>query len=536
MSYSHVPRRASFRGLGLFDDLPTTPPTVQAAAVQALQPTISTAEDIAKQQAIAFAQTQLANYPSQAEVLAQYNEYSGYLNAIPGFKVSDLKDPSKCVGVMKEALLNYAAANGIEVPTTTAAAKAEAEKQLEAYALKVASGAVGVDLSAFQPLPTNAKSLEKACVSMAVTAVIMDTGVDPRLVTVTFECLKDGKLSAADCVAIGKCAGALAGAVVAQAFGIPAPIGAFLGGLVGGEIGGFVGDAIGLSNKEYEKRQAAENAAFAAWQAAVLAEAQPLCVAALTVYWDNFDNMLAGTELRWRMAETQIGWQFGIRWFGQEHDNLNGRAFSQSWDPTAQKFTGPVTTANRAEVLIKNTNYGYYSGATNTLHTSSVYWCPYDYGCPYPQTPSLGGGIYERDAQAFLARGARWMSPATRNLQCTFKPISYAGGFNNAAADWAYYVQQTVLQEQASIEALNIISVTVSGDLVRTAAQVAAEKAMHDMLTASSDQIVTAGIDRATALRAAVNTGTQLSDLLNYGALFVGLGVLGAAIYKKHKP
>lgn len=533
MSYARIPSRSSLHGLGLYDDLPTAT-DVKNATVQTLKSSASDVGDAAKQQAIAFAQTQIANYPSQSEVLDQYTAYAKYLNAIPGFNPDDMQDPKKCVALMKQALLNYAADNGIVVPTTTAAAKAEAEQMLEAYALKVASGAVGIDLSQFSPLPTNARALEKAVVSLAVTAVIMQTGIDPKLVTVTAECLMDGKLSYNDCEAIGKCAGAIAGAIVGQAFGIPAPIGAFVGGLVGGMAGGTVGEIFGMGG---DNQQAAFDRvvnAFNDWNNATLDAAQKLCTSALTVYWDTFDDMLAQNELRWQMAEVQIGWKFGARWFGQEHDDVNGRPFSQSWDTTTGKFTGPVTTANRAALLSKNTNYGIYA-SNGTLQATPVYWCPYDYGCPYPQgTPNLGAGPLERDAQAFLARGAAWYPASKRSLVCVFRTPEGDPAFNAADRDkWLSYIEQTVAGEQSAVYALKIISVSVSGDLVRSAAQAAAEKKMHDLLSASSTEILKAGLDRGVALSAAKRTGTQLSDFINYGALFIGVGVLGAAIYKR---
>lgn len=545
MSYSHVPTaRRSLYGLGLFNDIPPSlkPAAASAsdyaktAAASAVNAGTSAA-NAAKQQAIDFANQQIQSYPSAAEVVAQYNQYAAYLNAIPGFKASDMKDPSKAVGLMEKALLNYAAANGILIPTSTAAVKAD----VEAYALAVASGAVGIDLSQYKNITgLTAKSLENAALDIACTACVMYTGIDPSILTVTAESLLDGKLSEDDCKAIGTVAGAIAGAAIGQAIGIPAPIGALIGGIIGGDIGGTIGEIIGLGGKsdaEMEKEFQQTLAAWAAWKGSADAAYQALCVPIQTKYWDTFDAILLGNELRWRKAELAIGWKFGLRWFGQEPYTSIGQPFSHSWDAVKHTFTGAVTTDNRASVFQTNANHDTYSSGGD-ITSATTYWCAFPYGCPYPTTPNYGGGILERDAEAMGARGAIWIPPANRQPQCPL-PVAYApidqSGLAPTETAYAAQLNSLLQAERAALQGLSIISIAVSGDLVKTAATVAAEKAVYDHVSMSAHDMSLAAVQRISALSAAKKTGTQLSDFLNYSAILLGVGVLGAALYKRQR-
>lgn len=527
MSYSYAPRRPLY-GLGFLSELPGGDPTAAASAT--LKQDAASVGDAAKAQAIAYANQQIANYPSAAEVAAQYDQYAQYLKAIPGFNPEDMKDPSKAVGLLKDALINYAAANGIIVPTSTAQAKAE----LEDYALKIASGYVGVDLSQYKNLSLSAKGLENAAVDIACTAVVMATGIDPSMLTVTYEALKDGKLTEDECVAIGTVAGAIAGAAVGQAFGIPAPIGAFIGGIIGGDIGGTIGQIFSLNTKsaaDFRKEEEAAFAALQAFQRSTIAAANKVCAPIQLAYWNAFDDILLGNELRWEKAEIEIGWKFGIRWFGQDAYTTLGQPMSHAWVPAKKNFTGPFTSANRAEVLRQNVNHDTYSSG-GQLTPTATYWCPFGYGCPYPQVPSLGAGILERDAQAFLARGALWIPPSLRTKDCVFPPLIGSG---QTAQEWVDQINLQVRGEQAAYRALSTISCAVSGDLVKTAAAVGAEKKINDYLKMSSTEMGRADAQRTLDLSAAKKTGVQLSDLVNYSALFIGAGVLGAALYKRSK-
>lgn len=531
MSYSYAPSRRPLYGLGLFSTLPGGDPT--AAASKTLKQDAASVGNAAKAQAIAYANQQIANYPSASEVAAQYNQYAQYLKAIPGFNPEDMKDPQKAVGLLKDALINYAAANGIIVPTSTAAAKAE----LEDYALKIASGYTGIDLSQYKNLSVSAKGLENAAVDIACTAFVMYTGVDPSILTVTYEALKDGKLTEPECVAIGSVAGAIAGAAIGQAFGIPAPIGALIGGEVGGMVGGTIGEIIGLTGDDTAFKKQLDDMVNQekAFEQSTLAQAQKICAPLQNAYWDSFDNLLMGMELRWEKAEVEIGWKFGLRWFGQDAYTTLGQPMSHAWVPAQQNFTGPYTAANRAEVLSKNVNYDTYSSG-GALTPTATYWCPYGYGCPYPTVPNLGGGLLERDAQAFLARGALWIPSALRPAQCVFpapSPDAWDRPIDRAA--WVQTVMDQIRGEQAALGALRTLSVAVSGDLVKTAASVAAEKTINDQLSMSASQMSHADAQRTLDLSAAKKTGVQLSDLINYSALFIGLGVLGAALYKRSK-
>lgn len=564
MSYSHVPERRPIYGLGsAYSDLPgsgvdllkQTGTDYAKALQQSGTAYAESAASAAKQQAINYANQLIASYPSAAEVVAQYNQYKSYLEAIPHFNPADMKDPKKVVALMEQALLNYAAANGILLPTSSAAVKAD----IEAYALAVASGYTGIDLSQYKNITgLNARSLENACLDLACTAFVMYTGIDPSLLTVTAEALADGKLTENECQAIGSVAGAIAGAIIGQVFGIPAPIGAFIGGLAGGYVGGTIGEIFGLGGKsDSEIRQEFADAA-AAWSAFMKnanATFEAACVPIQNKYWDTFDSILLGNELRWETAEVQIGWKFGLRWFGiepsQPHYALSsvrnlpayvGFPFSHAWDPSTLAYTGPITTANRAEVDGAIWSYQLYLD-NGTSTGTNTYWCSYDYGCPYPAAPVLGAGLLERDAEAFAARGALWLPPGTRGTECalpaTFGPVKAlspaeaASGLSPLEAAYSRQLQYLLNAEYAALQGLAAISIAVSGDLVKTAATVAAEKAINDQLTMSASEMSLAATKRTTDLAGATVTGDNLSTFLNYSALFIGIGVLGAAFYKR---
>lgn len=525
MAYSYIgqreARRPRGRSLGLFDDLSPSADNARTQAVQTLNDQAAQVTDGAKQQAIQFAQQQLQNYPSAADVLAQYNEYAGYLK---GTDISKLKDPTQAVLIVKQALIAYAAANGI--PTNTPG--------LEDYALSIAQGYTDIPLPAH--FPQSNADLKKAAVDIAVTAVVMYTGVDPKLVTVTVDALLDGKLSMDECTAIGTCAGAIAGAAIGQAVGIPAPIGALIGGAAGGMAGGTVAEMFGLYDPQEAVRKL--EAAEKSFETATITQAQSICHSVRGAFWDAFDNLLAATELRWQTAEVNIGWKFGLRWYGQEREvavSTQGQPFSHAWDPTQRRFSGPLTSANRATYLRTEKNYGLIDANGNLANTNyPVYWCAQSAGCPYPVVPNLGAGPYERDAQAFLARGAYWIPPAQRSLDCPLPlPPSDAAFVAQSRLDWLNSVKQAIAIEQASTGALQIIAVAVAGDLTKSAAAVAAEKALTDQFKLTATELSNANINRVYALSAAKKTGAQLSDLLNYSALFIGVGVLASALYRR---
>lgn len=537
MSYARVPRRGltGFYGYAGYSDLPPADPNsipgvasykAQAAAA------VSGMADQSKAQAIAYASQQLQNYPSAAEVLAQYNEYSGYLKSVAGFDPADMQDPKKCVALMKQALIAYAKANGY--PTSTK----EAEQALVSYAASVAASELGVSIPA--NWPTNLKDLKSVAVDLACTAVVMETGVDPRSLTVVADALADGKLSEDECTAIGTAAGAIAGAVIGQAFGIPAPIGAFVGGLIGGDIGGTIGEIFGATNHPTEQEMID---AAKAWINATLTQANTACTTTRSDYWKLFDQMLLAVELQWEVAEaSQVGWRFDLRWFGAETYSKLGMGFSHLWNPPTNNFTGGPTSAWRAQV-IKSTPTDTYAndpttGQAVTIHGMEYdYGCPVAFGCPYPVVTGvpMPGPPLNRVAQAFLARGAEWLPPAQRH-PCSFPQPPVAVAWDGGARSiWIQSMQAVLAEEQQAVKALRILSVTVAGDLIKTAAVVGAEKGLYDLLKKSTLQLNTNAIQRGSALAQAKITGQNLSDMLNYGMLALGVGLLGAALWKRKR-
>ena len=527
MAYVNVPRRG-FRGFGGYNDLPGVDPSTtsggQAFKNQASS-VASTVSDQSKASAISFAQDQLSNYPSAASVEAQYEKYKSYLNSIPNFKPGDLRDPSKCVDLMKQALIAYAKANGY--PTTTK----EAERELAAYAASIAASELGVDIPAHWP--SNMKDLKSVAVDLACTAVIMYTGADPRSLTVVYDALLDGKLSPAECEAIGATAGAIAGAVIGQAFGIPAPIGAFIGGLIGKDIGGTIGQIFGAGPSGAEEMQSRIDAARS-WANSTLQQANALCSDARSVYWKTFDQLLLAIELQWETQEVQIGWQFDLRWFGTA-----GQGFYQSWDPSSKTFSGPYTSAFRADVIGHSPGTVCPASGPCKYTNESVYGCAYNYGCPYPVVPNIPSPpMFTRVVQAFLARGAMWIDPSKRQYQCSYKlPGSGASSLLDGTAkqQWLSAMASDLKAEQAAVKSLQMLSVTIVGDLVKTAASVGAEKAIVEKLKMNTAQIAEASFQRSLALSKAKDTGKNLSDLLNYGAFALGAGLLGATLWKRSR-
>ncbi len=364
----------------------------------------------------------------------------------------------------------------------------------------------------------------------------MYTGVDPKIMTVTVDALMDGKLSPDECEAIGAAAGAIAGAVIGQAVGIPAPIGAFVGGLIGQDIGGTLGQIFGAGPSGTEEMDERFKAAKA-WAQAKLDQANAACSQARSVYWETFDNLILATELQWEAAEVQIGWRFGLRWFGIETWTARGQSFSHTWDPQKLAFTGALTSAWRAAQVGPGQPIETYASGSDKPIRSTVYTygCPFDFGCPYPVVSGLPmpEGNAARVGQAFLARGALWLPAGQRHYQCSYPPPNTDQLFNEAKYAWIDSMQSDLNYEKAAIRALQILSVTVVGDLVKTAAVVATEKAMNDLLKSSQVDLNRAEISRGQALNTAQHTGKNLSDLLNYGVLALGLGALGALAWKK---
>lgn len=521
MSYQAIPRRRGLRG---YNDLPGADPTAYPS-ITSLQPQAASVADQSKAQAIAFAQAQIANYPPATALKAEFDQYESYLKAIPGFDpAAFLQDPAKAEAWMKQALLSYAAANGI--PTNTAQAKA--------YIASLASGALGVPIPS--DWPTNTKDLKKACLDFACTATVMYTGVDPKIISVTADALADGKLSPDECEAIGGTAGAIAGAAIGQAVGIPAPIGAFVGNLIGRDIGGTLGQIFGAGQSGTEEMES-RIAAARSLANSTLQQANDICTKARRVYWDTFDQLLLATELQWETTEAQIGWKFGLRWFGIESYTPLGQGFSHAWD--GKRFSGPEIGTNRA-VRVK-TEHGSLCYTENGLNhcvtdIQYTYGCQQSYGCPYPPLPSgvVAEPGFERDVGAFLARGALWLPPLQRHYACSYRLPTLTELFDtNAKQAWIASMQDDLIHEQAAVQALKTISVTVIGDLIKTAAAVGAEKKINDLLKASAGEMNARVLARGKALAQAKSTGQNLSDLLNYGTLALGVGILGIALYRR---
>lgn len=160
-------------------------------------------------------------------------------------------------------------------------------------------------------IPHSAKEAETALINMGCTAAALELGVDPKLAVVTVDAVIDGHLDSEDCESIGKTAGAVAGAAICQAYGIPAPIGAFLGGELGGAIGSGVAKIFGLSSRAYKKWLDEQKKIVAQIHAA----AEDQCRQIREGYWTNFDTYVVELERLWEELEMKAGYKFQMRWF-----------------------------------------------------------------------------------------------------------------------------------------------------------------------------------------------------------------------------
>lgn len=538
MSYAFVPRRPSLRGYAGYNDLPGADPNAYLSTMkQQAQASATTLADAAKDTAIQYAEQQIANYPPASELLDEYNTYKGYLKGIPDFDVDKfLHDPKMAEQWMKQALTSYLQTQGIPIGSSSA----------QAYIASVASGVLGVPIPS--DWPTNMKDLKKTAVTMACTAVAMYTGVDPKTISVTADALADGKLSPEECQSIGGMAGAAAGATAAQAFGIPAPIGAAIGNLVGRDIGGTLGQIFG-AGKSGTQEMDDRIAALRSSANKTIAQANQICDDARSAYWKTFDALLLAMELQWQTLEVNLanpqnappdppGWKFALRWYGTESYTNLGQPFSHAWNPTTQRFDGAEIASNRAVRIKTDVDVVVDDQGKQHQYYDYTYGCPFDFGCPYPPLPpDVAHPVgFERDVAAFLARGALWVIPSKRNYTCSYQlPPSGAVELMDTATyeAWHQSITSDLQREQAALQALKTISVAVIGDLIKTGASVAAEKTLNEMLRADQATIIARALARSKALTQAKATGKNLSDLLNYGMLALGAGLLASVFMKR---
>jgi hypothetical protein len=435
-------------------------------------------------------------------------------------------------------------------------------------------------------LPHSAKEAETALVNIGCSAAAMELGVDPKLAVVTVDAIMDGKLDSNDCEAIGKTAGAIAGAAICQAYGIPAPIGAFLGGEIGGFVGGEVAKIFGLSDRAYKKWLAEQKRIVAQLQAA----AEQQCHVIREGYWQSFDTYVVALEQLWEELELKTGHKFQMRWFdralgqgllpfveqqpklyppGFLSDQICATVCEDGW--TARSGTAPYLTSKEVmanpQLMLglssKCREHYIHNPQMNALRRFALKKdpkipdpkmqdmcgrdCLAQFGCLYPDlepyvkyAPS-DPGLYSstrRAVAAYRALGFVWKPPPpysyepsrpadeSRQTYCQF-PAATSKEIKDKKyrALWTSWLATLVNAEQLRIAQLNSVSVKLAGDLTTTAAMVAAQVSLSDAKT------------RAAAVKSLTGTDvTALSgrnSLVNNGALAGGLGVLGYSFWSR---
>jgi hypothetical protein len=214
------------------------------------------------------------------------------------------KDPAAAKQWSEDYLRKYARDNGI--PTTESDVKAIASSELTK---ELDRNGIPIDR-----LPQNKQELVDALREGAAAYVTAQTGIDPKLTEVTIEALSDGKLSDDEMRAIGSTAGAIAGAAVCQAFGIPAPIGAFFGREFGGMVGATVSQVFGIAPTPGDIERAAE-AAFEAQQRALREREEKACRKYQEDVYVYVRQTITSLESQWENIERAVGTGFELRWF-----------------------------------------------------------------------------------------------------------------------------------------------------------------------------------------------------------------------------
>lgn len=430
---------------------------------------------------------------------------------------------------------------------------------------------------------SDASSFISASARAAVAQIA--PGVPFDLFETTFDALSDGRVTSAEAKGIVIGAAGFVGAVIGQAFGLPAPIGALLGQLI---VGGLA-EAFGWGPDDSEKLKSAQDAASQA-AATAHAECTALSVALWLEYqhyWDAIAKTLNDSirkNQEWLTPHGSCGRTDGIRMFG-----------STTLDIIRDGSGAPLVT-NLADVKKgAKPKYRTYP-ITMTRSCSDARGCPY-LSMPmerlivrdkYPVGPAdlrrvptvetsapgcdamsallfWGARRYATPMQVFYAMQGKpdqWVKPSTYHesqltshnappweevLHSDYDYLSsvvgYVGTINFGTAvsscpapAWAAFMFKSLEQAAAS-------TALVQRDLARTvsaatteygiryhmeqAAQVNWEVASAAQKRKAAREVAaqTAGLRRAVI--EAKRRGREKADLLNYGLLAAG----GAAVF-----
>jgi len=385
-----------------------------------------------------------ATVKTGAEVKASFDYYASFAPSKPKLADLNLDNGTEWAAT---TLKNYAKANA---------------KEWGADVIQNVASAYGYEGYIPDKIPTNEKEAAQALVHVGCAAFGAETGINPEIAEVTVEAVLDGKLDSNDCESIGATAGAIAGAALCQAYGIPAPIGAFLGGKIGGFIGGEVADIFGLTEKAYKEwlRKQKELAAKE------LGEYEKYCGQVREGYWSSFDTLVVAVEKRWEALELQIGSRFDVRFFGaapfaianyiDQHTDypwqtyLGARSCGISCPDgvsvrnSSKEVLATLSAADRfalqlrcRDEMVRNTHLPAWTrvqwaaqkkaGSTvvPAITEGCTHTCLADFGCPYPDMQSAishfptAPGLYgstRRTCSALRALGYVWYPPLGPDL------------------------------------------------------------------------------------------------------------------------
>jgi hypothetical protein len=439
------------------------------------------------------------------EVKADFERWKSYGDTAGD--IADVSTPEQAQEYTVEALKSYANDKGYPV---TGQVEEDIHNIAAGYGEEYfSSQGVDVDL--------RFKDLNGAAKSVAYAGVTYATGVNPAIAEVTVEALSDGKLDDDECVAIASVAGSVAGAAVGQAFGIPAPIGAWVGGMIGNVIGGVVSDIFGLGEDAEEKAER-ERKELAAALAQARQEATWACNRSRAQYWLALDQTMIGINEEWTKLECEIGTRFDLRWFGATPAHVFN-------------FNRGVTLAEWCDVGGKQRGC-----------------CPYDYGCPYPNS-GIEAGQLTRVVNAYVARGFPWPPCNARPTMCSLRQWQDPGHVHHLVRQQSieYYLEYlsqasmgydnpggTIRVYEPRYRDLDAMTVRVVGDVMQTASAVSSElEVVREMERLRTIGLVEAEIDRRNELGDKARTRRRMKAMLGYGALGLGTAAVGYLVLPK---
>lgn len=393
---------------------------------------------------------------------------------------------------------------GLGIPTTPEGAVAWGEEYLKRYAKengiptsvddikRIASGALTDELRSqgipITSLPTSQQELLAALRDGSAAYAASQFGVDPSSIELTVNALQDGKLSSGEIEDIGGAAGAIAGAALAQSFGIPAPIGAFIGGKIGAGVGMWVSGALGISASERAEQRRKANAAARAGFRREYEQYSGLCHELRAQQERVYEAALTNVSDQWLRYELRIGWKFDLRWFRPTYVETrspfrlrDGSGFSVGLGGGVICYPDSSGTPKVGSIVC---------GPAVALNAGPLPYCLRDDGCLYPDTVEVSNfdPLYRRAASALAVHGITpdlvFQGGACDAIVDPNK--AFGAGFDENGPEQVRWrnTQLKALNDRLSVsERLNSAYLMVVSDLSKTANTVATEihmRALYD--------------------------------------------------------